>query len=115
MWVLRLPLGSILMVMAGDAESDIVQALGAGADDCISGPFRMGELVARCRAVLRRISGKDAAGQTTLKAGELELDLNRLWGSVFWTMSDAHSSEVHLRMTNLTKYIESLQEKVTKT
>ena len=67
----------ILMVIAGDAESDFVQASEAGADDCISKPFRASELVGRCRAVLRKISGGDAAGQTTFRAGELALDLNR--------------------------------------
>jgi len=34
-----------------------------------------------------------------------------VWGPVFLAMSDAHPSEVQMRMTNLTKYIESLQEK----
>lgn len=34
-----------------------------------------------------------------------------VWGPVFLAMSDAHPSEVQMRMTNLTKYVESLQEK----
>jgi len=33
------------------------------------------------------------------------------WGPVFLSRSDAHPAEVQLRITNLTKYIESLQEK----
>lgn len=34
-----------------------------------------------------------------------------VWGPVFWKMSGGHESEVMLRVTNLTKYIESLQSK----
>jgi len=34
-----------------------------------------------------------------------------VWGKVFWRMSQGHSSEVQLRVTNLNKYIESLQAK----
>jgi mono/diheme cytochrome c family protein len=33
------------------------------------------------------------------------------WGDLFWSMSDRHSSEVQLRVTNLTDYIGSLQAK----
>ena len=34
-----------------------------------------------------------------------------VWGALFWGMSQGHSSEVQLRVTNLNKYIESLQAK----
>lgn len=34
-----------------------------------------------------------------------------VWGNLFWQMSGGHSSEVQQRVTNLTKYIESLQQK----
>jgi mono/diheme cytochrome c family protein len=34
-----------------------------------------------------------------------------VWGSLFWQMSQGHSSEVQLRVTNLNRYIESLQAK----
>jgi hypothetical protein len=34
-----------------------------------------------------------------------------VWGVPFWSLSQGHSSEVQLRVTNLSKYIESLQEK----
>jgi two-component system KDP operon response regulator KdpE len=67
----------ILMVAACDAEKDIVQALEAGADDCVTKPFRLGELTARCHAVLRRVHVSDAADQEPIRAGELELDLAR--------------------------------------
>ena len=34
-----------------------------------------------------------------------------LWGELFWRMSQGHSSEVQLRVSNLNRYIESLQTK----
>jgi mono/diheme cytochrome c family protein len=34
-----------------------------------------------------------------------------VWGSLFWQMNQGHSSEVQLRVTNLNRYIESLQAK----
>jgi mono/diheme cytochrome c family protein len=34
-----------------------------------------------------------------------------VWGSLFWSMSSGHESEVQQRVTNLTKYVESLQAK----
>jgi two-component system, OmpR family, KDP operon response regulator KdpE len=55
----------------------MVQALEAGADDYVTKPFRLGELTARCRAVLRRVHAGNAAGEVSISAGDLELDLNR--------------------------------------
>jgi hypothetical protein len=34
-----------------------------------------------------------------------------LWGELFWRMSQGHSSEVQLRVSNLNRYIESMQTK----
>src|SRR5580693_3352345 len=48
------PRSGILMLTVREAEDDKVQALGAGADDYITKPFRLRELMARMGAVLRR-------------------------------------------------------------
>jgi two-component system KDP operon response regulator KdpE len=48
------PRSGIVMLTVRDTEDDKVQALEAGADDYITKPFRLRELVARIRAVLRR-------------------------------------------------------------
>src|SRR3954449_7007546 len=45
---------AILILTARDQELDVVAGLGAGADDCLSKPFRLSELLARVRAHLRR-------------------------------------------------------------
>jgi len=72
----------ILMVTVRDAEDDKVRALEAGADDFITKPYLLRELVARMRAVLRRTQAAAplaAAPQpaTVLRAGDLEIDLGR--------------------------------------
>jgi two-component system, OmpR family, KDP operon response regulator KdpE len=69
------PQSGIVMLTVRDAENDKVQALEAGADDYITKPFRLRELIARLRAVLRR-TGVDAAPHTpVLQIGQLELRL----------------------------------------
>jgi two-component system, OmpR family, KDP operon response regulator KdpE len=67
----------ILMVTVRDTEKDVLHALEAGADDYIVKPFRLGELTARCRAVLRRIHVPNAAEESPIRVGDLELDLGR--------------------------------------
>ncbi len=45
----------VLMLTARDEETDILVGLGVGADDYLTKPFRMREVVARVRALLRRV------------------------------------------------------------
>jgi two-component system KDP operon response regulator KdpE len=71
------PKVGIVMVTVQDGESEMVRALEAGADDYITKPIRFRELVARLRAVLRRLRIEDAVKPTLLRAGDLELDINR--------------------------------------
>jgi two-component system KDP operon response regulator KdpE len=69
------PRSGIVMLTVRDAEDDKVQALEAGADDYITKPFRLRELIARLRAVLRR-TGADAELHTPiLRVGQLELEV----------------------------------------
>jgi two-component system, OmpR family, KDP operon response regulator KdpE len=73
----HMPKIGIVMVTVQDGESEMVKALEAGADDYITKPIRFRELVARLRAVLRRLRIDDASEPTLLQAGDLELDINR--------------------------------------
>ncbi len=52
----------ILMLTARADEVDLVVGLDAGADDYVTKPFRLAELLARVRALLRRRTGGDALG-----------------------------------------------------
>lgn len=72
----------IIMLTARDAEFDRLMGLELGADDYVTKPFSMRELVARVRALLRRTYGaygqqKERAPETVIRAGTLELDLDR--------------------------------------
>jgi two-component system response regulator MprA/two-component system response regulator TrcR len=49
----------IMMLTARDAPMDKVHSLDHGADDYLSKPFDMGELMARIRALLRRVEGEE--------------------------------------------------------
>lgn len=71
------PKTGIIMVTVRDSENDMVKALEAGADDYITKPVRFRELVARLRAVGRRISAEDSMDSVVLRVGDLELDMNR--------------------------------------
>lgn len=68
----------IVMLTARDTEADKVAGLELGADDYITKPFSMRELVARVRAQLRRSerSGRREEVADTLRAGTVELDLD---------------------------------------
>jgi two-component system KDP operon response regulator KdpE len=55
-------------------EADKVEALDAGADDYVTKPFGMNELLARMRAALRR-TGSGTDEEATVQAGELVVDL----------------------------------------
>ncbi|HYW43586.1 MAG TPA: response regulator transcription factor [Bryobacteraceae bacterium] len=64
----------IIMVTVRDSEEDKVQALEAGADDFITKPYLLREMIARLRAVLRRLRTQQSAADAVLRAGALELD-----------------------------------------
>lgn len=68
----------VLMLSARQDTEDRVDGLRAGADDYLVKPFAFSELVARIQALLRRSQSAQAPGaETTLKVGDLELDLLR--------------------------------------
>ena len=69
----------IIMVTAKSGEIDTVVGLEVGADDYVTKPYRIRELVARIRALLRRASGDttgeiDRAANSTLRVGDVTLD-----------------------------------------
>jgi two-component system KDP operon response regulator KdpE len=66
----------ILVLSARTHERSKIEALDAGADDYITKPFGVGELLARVRVALRR-RARTESGDTTLNLGPVTIDLER--------------------------------------
>jgi two-component system, OmpR family, response regulator RegX3 len=89
----------IIMVTAKGTEIDTVVALEMGADDYVTKPYRLRELVARMRAVLRRAPG----GPDSFEPAAVDLDREGVWESSGIKMdfdqrrAFVRGEEVHLR------------------
>jgi two-component system KDP operon response regulator KdpE len=81
----------ILLISAVQDEPDKIRALDAGADDYLTKPFGIGELLARVRALLRRAEGT-APGERVIEVGRLAVDLPRRVVAV-------NGAEIHLTPT----------------
>lgn len=69
----------VLILTARDDETDKVIGLGAGADDYMTKPFSMRELIARCKALLRRVErakviAKNSENEKILDFGSMVID-----------------------------------------
>ncbi|MBI4845620.1 MAG: response regulator transcription factor [Candidatus Omnitrophica bacterium] len=71
----------VIMLTAKSQESDKVIGLELGADDYVTKPFSPRELIARIKAVLRRVKEKDKLPEV-LKTGDLIIDLSKITASV---------------------------------
>ncbi len=68
----------IIVISARGREQDKIDALDAGADDYLTKPFSVGELLARIRVALRhRARAADGAAAPVFEAGDLRVDLAR--------------------------------------
>jgi len=67
----------VLMLTARDGEIDRILGLELGADDYVAKPFSPRELVARVRAILRRVDGPPREHPEVLVAGQVEVDTGR--------------------------------------
>jgi two-component system, OmpR family, KDP operon response regulator KdpE len=66
----------VVVVSAVDEEAEKIAALDAGADDYVTNPYAVGELLARLRAALRRAAGP-AGEPPSVRFGDVEVDLAR--------------------------------------
>ncbi|MBI2755288.1 MAG: response regulator transcription factor [Chloroflexi bacterium] len=82
----------VVMLTVVDDDEAKVRALDAGADDYITKPFSIPELLARLRAVRRRAEAPAPDGESTVVAGDLRVDLAR-------RVVTRGSLEVHLTPT----------------
>ena len=90
----------IIVLSARDAEAAKIAALDAGADDYVTKPFGMGELLARVRAALRRTV--DDGADATVATADFSIDLaakrvHRDGGEVHLTPTEWHVLEVLVR------------------
>jgi two-component system response regulator RegX3 len=67
----------IIMLTAKDEEIDKVLGLELGADDYVTKPFSSRELLARIKAVLRRVAPSDGSSSGVLEGGGIRLDPDR--------------------------------------
>jgi two-component system KDP operon response regulator KdpE len=67
----------IIVLSAREAEHDKVAALDAGADDYLTKPFGVNELLARVRVALRHAAGPTSGTEPVIKLGELEVNLEQ--------------------------------------
>jgi two-component system KDP operon response regulator KdpE len=67
----------IVVLSAREAEADKVAALDLGADDYLTKPFGVNELLARVRVALRHAAGPTSGTEPVIKLGELEVNLER--------------------------------------
>jgi DNA-binding response OmpR family regulator len=85
----------VLMLTARDDETDLLVGLGVGADDYLTKPFSMRELVARIRALLRRVERAATLatrGPARIRLGPLDIDPARRRVCI-------HGVDVHLTPT----------------
>lgn len=85
----------VIVISVRDGQDEKVDALDAGADDYVTKPFAMKELLARMRAVRRRASGDDD-GERVLHFDDLEIDLMRQL--VTFRSQDLHLTPTEYRL-----------------
>lgn len=83
----------IIVLSGRTGGADKVAALDAGADDYVTKPFGMDELMARMRAVARRVAPESAAGHSAVQLGSRTIDL------AAHRVTDADGSEIRLTKT----------------
>ena len=90
----------IIVLSARDAERDKIAALDAGADDYVTKPFGMGELLARVRAALRRGAPTTEEATVVTDAFTIDLAAKRVTnadGEVRLTPTEWHLVEILVR------------------
>ncbi|MEV6932209.1 response regulator [Dactylosporangium sp. NPDC051485] len=87
-----------ILVLSGRADSrDKVEALDAGADDYVTKPFSIDELLARVRAVTRRLGPADPLGSVTIGGHEVDFAARTVGGGVHLTKTEWQLLEVLAR------------------
>ncbi|MFH1478926.1 MAG: response regulator transcription factor [Candidatus Omnitrophota bacterium] len=88
----------VIMLTAKSQESDKIVGLELGADDYMTKPFSPRELIARIKAVLRRVKEKDRLPEV-LKVGDLIIDLSKIMVSIKGKAIELTAKEFELLKT----------------
>jgi DNA-binding response OmpR family regulator len=88
----------IIMLTARDDELDRVLGLEIGADDYVTKPFSPRELVARVRAIMRRVDRQDEPGDK-IEVGDVSIDVGRMRVSVAGRAVELTATEFQLLTT----------------
>jgi len=86
----------IIVISARGQEEDKVRALDAGADDYLTKPFGVNELLARIRVALRHAHGASGPSSPVLEIGGLKLDLERR--EVFVDGREVHLTPIEYKL-----------------
>jgi two-component system KDP operon response regulator KdpE len=97
----------IIILSVRDSEEEKIAALDLGADDYLTKPFGMGELLARIRAVLRRSAGDSESDESTFDGAGLRIDFAH-------RLVTLDGNEIHLtpKEYDLLKYLVSNANRV---
>jgi two-component system KDP operon response regulator KdpE len=98
----------IIVLSAHDEEDRKVATLDLGADDFLTKPFGVRELLARIRAALRRAGGARPTGQAVIEHGTMRMDLERREVTVDGTTVHLTPKEydmLHYLLTNVGKLV----------
>jgi len=86
----------IIVLSARGQERDKVAALDAGADDYVTKPFGVGELLARMRVALRHAQVTEAGGEPVFEGGGIKVDLSRR--QVFRGTEEVHLTPLEYKL-----------------
>lgn len=93
----------IIILSARDQEREKVATLDAGADDYLTKPFGMGELLARIRVALRRSQAGEPTKETVFRLGNITVDLEKR--RVFRAGEEVHLTPIEYKLlTTLIKH-----------
>jgi len=86
----------IIFLTASDEEVNIIRGLDSGGDDYITKPFKLGELLSRIRALLRRASLSPQDETSLLRCGDLSIDFIQSRASLKNEVLDLTAAEYRL-------------------
>lgn len=86
----------IIFLTASDEEVNIIRGLDGGGDDYITKPFKLGELISRINALLRRVGASKNDNNNFIKYGDISIDFQKSRVTVNEKILDLTSAEYRL-------------------